>query len=402
MIENTSSPEEMEAFPIPEGAIFLDSSEGWSLRELAISALQKIIKERNLTLPLGPELDLNNPKRLLIFNRFAIQVVTTGITSDEVSISLGHWYRAGAAPQILLAAQIDDENSVVSFAGVLTGEEFKKLASNRRNNQQELSLSINEFKGGFDRLLSFVRLLEPAAISREGFASQSQWSIAPVMKKIKSGLSIAAIGAGAIILGPEVLRPKLLGSVAMLSGDQIEIVSDTRSYEQATPIKTCLLSPSFEKAKGSSNAISFISIDKPIIFSLDPLNEIKISRNGNTLWSQSGTIENRIKGAIQWPIKPMQAGEKLLLSIRPKGTSLGEEAKIILQANSKDDFQKLDSIINSLEDKKSRWIKTINQNIAKDRTLALTLLFSNQAPSSKVLDKAKSVVINKDGCLKIK
>ena len=124
MIENTSLPEEMEAFPIPEGAVILDSSEGMTLRELAIAALQKIINDRELTLPLGPELDLNNPKRLLILNRFAIEVVTAGITTDEISIPLAHWYRAGAAPQILLAAQIDEENNVVSFPGVLTCDEF--------------------------------------------------------------------------------------------------------------------------------------------------------------------------------------------------------------------------------------------------------------------------------------
>ena len=84
MIENTSLPEEMEAFPIPEGAVILDSSEGMTLRELAIAALQKIINDRELTLPLGPELDLNNPKRLLVLNRFAVQVVTAGITTDEI------------------------------------------------------------------------------------------------------------------------------------------------------------------------------------------------------------------------------------------------------------------------------------------------------------------------------
>ena len=166
MIENNSQPEGMEAFPIPEGAILLDSCEGMTSRELAIAALQKIIKDRELTLPLGPELDLNNPKRLLILNRFAIEVLTVGMTTDEISIPLEHWYRAGAAPQILLAAQIDEENNVVSFTGVLTGEEFKQIVSNQLNNQKEVSISVNEFKGGVDRLLSFVRLLEPSAITR--------------------------------------------------------------------------------------------------------------------------------------------------------------------------------------------------------------------------------------------
>ncbi len=405
MIENTSQPEEMEAFPIPEGAVFLDSSEGLTLRELAIAALQKIINDRELTLPLGPELDLNNPKRLLILNRFAIEVVTAGITTDEISIPLAHWYRDGAAPQILLAAQIDEENNVVSFPGVLTGEEFKQLVSNQLNNQKEVSISVNEFKGGVDRLLSFVRLLEPSAITREGFTNQAALSWKPITKKIKSSLSITAFGVAAIVLGPQIFRPRLLGGVAMLSGDPIEIATYTRSYQAAgpktaVPATACLLSPSFVKDKGNSNAISFLSIDKPLIFSMDPLNEIKISRGGNIVWSQNATIEKRIQGAIQWPIAPIKAGEKLVLSIRPKGTSFGEEAKIILQAKSEDEFQKLDNIIDSLGDSQSRWIKIINQNLEKDKSLALSLLFSDQAPKSKVLDQARSVVLEKEGCLK--
>ena len=404
MIANNSQPEEMEAFPIPEGAILLDACEGMTSRELAIAALQKIIKDRELTLPLGPELDLNNPKRLLILNRFAIEVLTVGMTIDEISIPLEHWYRAGAAPQILLAAQIDEENNVVSFPGVLTGEEFKQLVSDQLNNQKEVSISVNEFKGGVDRLLSFVRLLEPSAITREGFANKADWSWKPITKKIKSSLSITAFGVAAIVLGPQIFRPRLLGGVAMLSGDSIEIANYTRSYQAAGP-KTvvpsaCLLSPSFVKDKENLNAISFLSIDKPLIFSMSPLNEIKISRGGNIVWSQSATIENPIRGSIPWPIAPIKAGEKLVLSIRPKGTSMGEEAKIILQANSIDTFQKVDTIINSLGNKKSRWIKIINQNLEQDRNLALTLLFSDQAPKSKVLDQARSTLLEKEGCLK--
>ena len=404
MIANNSQPEEMEAFPIPEGAILLDACEGMTSRELAIAALQKIIKDRELTLPLGPELDLNNPKRLLILNRFAIEVLTVGMTTDEISIPLEHWYRAGAAPQILLAAQIDEENNVVSFPGVLTGEEFKQLVSNQLNNQKEVSISLTEFKGGVDRLLSFVRLLEPSAITREGFANKADWSWKPITKKIKSSLSITAFGLAVIVLGPQIFRPRLLGGVAMLSGDSIEIANYTRSYQVAGP-KTvvpsaCLLSPSFVKDKENLNAISFLSIDKPLIFSIDPLNEIKISRGGNIVWSQSATIEKPIRGSIPWPIAPIKAGEKLVLSIRPKGTSMGEEAKIILQANSIDRFQKLDTIINSLGNKESRWIKTINQNLEQDRNLALTLLFSDQAPKSKVLDHARSTLLEKEGCLK--
>ena len=403
MIENTSQSEEMQAFPIPDGAILLDPTDSLTLRELAILALKKTLIERNLTLPLGPVLDINNPKRLLSFNRFAIQVVTTGMTSDEVSIPLDDWYRVGAAPQILLAAQIDDENNVVYFPGVLTGSEVKELVSTRFNNrQQEISLAVDEFKGGVDRLLSFVRLLEPSAITREGLTNEIEWSWEPVIKRIKTGLSIVAFGAGAIILGPEIFRPKLIGGVAMLSGDLIETSSTTRGEEKDSEVnlrKICMITPIPIKEK-NTDQIANISIDKPLIFALDPLNKLTITRNGNKLWGLSGKSEKRIKGPIPWPIEPIEAGEKLLLNITPGGFSYNEKATIILQANPEDSLQKLDNVINSLGNKKSRWIKTINENLETDTNLALTLLFSDKAPKSRWLEKARSVVLNKETCLK--
>ena len=71
-----------------------------------------------------------------------------------------------------------------------------------------------------------------------------------------------------------------------------------------------------------------------------------------------------------------------------------------MQAKSEGEFQKLDNVIDSLGDSKSRWIKIINQNLEKDKSLSLSLLFSDQAPKSKVLDQARSVVLEKEGCLK--
>ena len=399
MIESNPPIRGMEAFPIPEGSIFLDSKDGDTSRELAISALKKTINVRNLTLSLGPVSELNNPQQLLILNRFSIQIITTGITADEVSISLEHWYKIDAAPQILLAAQIDHENNVVYFPGVITGPEFKKLVSNKVNNQKELSLPIDEFKGGVNRLFSFVRLLEPSAISCEGFANQSELSLIEIRKKLKTAFSIAALGAGVLVLGPEFFRPKLLGNLASLSGDPIEISTYTRSSKLAAPLKACLISPTFAEEKSGSNVMSIVSIDKPLIFSLDPLNEIKISSNGKTLWSKTGTPEGRIRGPIQWPIEPMKPGEKLTLSIRPKGTSFSEEAIIVLQATQKESFQVLDSVINSLGESDSRWVKIINRNLEKDRTLALALLFSKDSPKSVILNKARKILLNKKNCL---
>ena len=62
-----------EAFPIPEDSIYLDQDLELSKRELIIKALKKILEDKKLNLPLGPTLDLNNPERSIILNKFDVK-----------------------------------------------------------------------------------------------------------------------------------------------------------------------------------------------------------------------------------------------------------------------------------------------------------------------------------------
>jgi len=401
MTDTNQDQASIEAFPIPEGSVLLKTDQSSSFREFSINALKQILEERDLTLPLGPELDIDNPKRLIILNRFAIQVVTTGITSDEISIPLEQWYKYGAAPQILLAAKVDEENNVVYFSGVLTGPEFKLLVKKRLINKDEVRLPIKEFKGGIDRLLRFVRILEPTAISRTELDTEasSPWLWESFSKRFKPMAAIPAVAAAAFILGPSIFRPRLLGNVASISLSQTEIKTYTRGMATAAPLRACLLTPSFSIDNQSSIPIAQTALDQPLIFSPDPLNELTISKNGQILWSKNGTLEKRIEGPISWPLEPIKSNEQYLLTIRPKGTSMGESAKVIVRGNADDSFQKLDDIVISLGDNKSQWIKAINQQLKKDKNIALTLLFSDKAPQSKILTNARKVILDKKGCL---
>ncbi len=400
MTNNNQGNSAMEAFPIPEGSVLLQANKLSSFREFSINALKQILRERNLTLPLGPESGVKESKCLINLNRFSIQVLTTGITSDEISIPLDNWYKPGGAPQILLAAKIDEENSVVYFSGVLTGPEFKKLVKHRLKNQKEISLPITEFKGGIDRLLGFVRILESTAIPRDSLdrETSSPWPWDGFSKRFKPAFAIPVFTAAAFILGPSIFRPRLVGNIASISLSQVEVQTYTRGIASASPVQACLLTPSFSIDDSRSIPIAETSIDQPIIFSPDPLNEITISKNGKILWSQNGTLDKRIEGLISWPIKPIQAGEQYLLTIRPKGTSMGESANIILKTPSEESIQKLEDLVMDLGDNKSKWIKAINQQLKKDINIALALLFSEKAPQSKILNQAREKVLDRDGC----
>ncbi|KGG14968.1 MULTISPECIES: hypothetical protein [unclassified Prochlorococcus] len=405
MPENLPTPEPLEAFTIPEGSILLDTNDLIDPRSFAIAGLKKLLIEREIDLALGPELDLDNPNRLISLNRFAVQIVTAGINADEITIPMNHWYRNGAAPQLLLACHVDDENNLVWFSGVLTGPEFKKAISNQIGRKNEITISTNEFQGGIDRLLRFVRILETDAIPRMALNEQAQTQsfLQPIKKTLQSGLSVAVFVAGAVIFGPAIFRPRLIGNIAMLSGDPIEMSAyKTRSSYSGDPIEICLLTPNVITT--SVKPVAKISIDRPIVFPLEPLNEIKVYRNGELLWRKGRTSTINLIGPIPWPneITPIKANEKLLLSITKKGSSLGEEATITLQANSQESFQKLTDLENSLGNKKSKWISTINQQLKNDRNLALTLLFSEKAPKSKALNQARSIVLSKEGCTRTK
>lgn len=157
----------MEVLPMPPGAIELPVDQlKPSERALAVAALRQVLAEQATALPLGPETAAEDDGRLLSLNRFALQLATSGISADQIAVDVKPWAEQATAPQLLLAAQVDEENAVVAFGGVLTGPEFVALARAAERNGDQLLLEASAFKGGVQRLLTLVQLLEPAALPR--------------------------------------------------------------------------------------------------------------------------------------------------------------------------------------------------------------------------------------------
>ncbi|MEI8250176.1 MAG: hypothetical protein WCF98_03295 [Synechococcus sp. ELA057] len=176
------TPEPLEALPMPAGAIELpDSGDGLSPRQMVVAALQQGMAERRLALPLGPQTALDEEGRLLSLNRFAVQLACCGISSDQIAIDSQPWHEAAMAPQLLLAALVDEENGVVSFPGVLTGPEFVELARRQARGSAPLLLDTDAFQGGLERLLTLVQLLEPQALARVSLAEGPEAAALPVV-----------------------------------------------------------------------------------------------------------------------------------------------------------------------------------------------------------------------------
>jgi len=175
----------LEAFPMPEGAIELDeSTASLSARSLAVAGLQRALRDRKLSLPLGPETALGDAQRLLSFNRFGVQLATAGVLADQLAVDGAPWLSEATAPQLLLAALVDEENAVVVFPGVLTGAEFIELARSAERSDQAVLLDPLAFRGGVDRLLTLVQLLEPEALPRLSLAPAAQTAAGPVVAVI--------------------------------------------------------------------------------------------------------------------------------------------------------------------------------------------------------------------------
>ena len=180
---NSQRLDPLDLVPLPVDAVLLpEEGNPVSPREMVLEALQARLKSQNLNWKIGPASDLNNPQRLLSLNQIAVQLLTCGFTTDVITVPLSHWYRDGAAPQLLLVGRIDEESQIVHIPGLLTGEEFRQWFSEAQKDQKltaesEIEVPISVFKGGIERLLTFVQLLQPGAISRKELPGSSDYSV---------------------------------------------------------------------------------------------------------------------------------------------------------------------------------------------------------------------------------
>jgi hypothetical protein len=136
-------------------------------RSLAVLALQEQMASLGLALPLGPTLTLSDPERLLLLNGFRVQLVCAPYGADTVEAASAPWQQAPQAPHFLLAAWVDDDLQVVWFPGALTHDEVIQQA---KAGADAIALPIQRFRGGVDRLLTLVQLLDPQAMPLRGLA----------------------------------------------------------------------------------------------------------------------------------------------------------------------------------------------------------------------------------------
>ena len=395
MKKKNSNNDPLDLFPIPNDAIYINSKKNLKPRDKIISALKKYLKDKNLDLPLGPKLDLNNPQRSIILNKFDIQIVYTSLISDVIQIPLKNSKIKNKGPQLFLAAQLEEDLDVIYFKGVLKSSEFEKIVSKKELKKDFAEIEIENFKGGIDRLIRYVRLLNPESIERTYFKTAiSNFKIPSLKIKFKLSTPLIASGLMAALIGPQIIRPRLIGGIAKLSPSTYEIQSFTRSSDSNS---ICLLTPTLTK-NINNNFEAKIKIDKPVIYSLKPLNEINISKNGDIVWKRIASSKEKINGPINWPLNSINKKDSYRLSLRPEGSGMGSKLEIDFVFDKNIPLLNKDNIEKSLGKSKSDWISFIKRNLDKDNNTALTILLSERAPSSQRIKKSIKEIIKTDNC----
>ena len=386
-----------EAKPISDSAVSIDIEKVKSLDQASIVALKKVISDENLNLEVKLISSIKDLDCLVEINKFYIQIVITGISSDEAIIPLKRWYKKNSAPQLILAMSIDEENGLIEFPGLITEKEFKALIKEPNPKNKYVNIPINSFKGGINRLLSMIQILDLEALSREGLrGSKIRINLLDNLIFHRKKLSLGLLIIAGIFVSPSLFKPRLVYNLASISANKLEPIY-TRSSSEENNIKICLLSPN-SSFDGTKNIVN-LSFDKPLIFPKTKVEKIIISKNGEIIWSREINSNKKSYKPIQWPIKPVEPNEEYLISFAQNGISSEEYLDITLKASPQKSFKKLSNEIKKIGSSKSAWIKNINNKLKKEQDMALALLFSEKAPDSKVIEKAKSTVINNNKCL---
>lgn len=165
-----------QLLPIPADALLLPAvanAAGLSPWLLALSALRQDLAQRGLDLPLEVSGSHQDATGVLILNGFRVQVVCAGLWADSLAIPTSPWRQADAAPQFVLGSGIVTDERVVRFAGVLTSEELVAAVDQANATGGLIHLPITHFKGGLDRLLTLVQLLDPGGLPPLALATRS-------------------------------------------------------------------------------------------------------------------------------------------------------------------------------------------------------------------------------------
>ena len=133
----------------------------------------------------------------------------------------------------------------------------------------------------------------------------------------------------------------------------------------------CLISPYV--ASTQQGAITPTAT--PTIRVLQPLNEVRIEKDGRPLWRKVASSTQAINGLVTWPLPPLQPGEQVFLVLRPRGAAGADLARVPLQAASAEVLAQTRMVLDNISDNQEAWEAAMGQALqSNNKALAVVLL----------------------------
>ena len=136
----------------------------------------------------------------------------------------------------------------------------------------------------------------------------------------------------------------------------------------------------------------------PTIRVLQPLNEVRIEKDGLTLWRKVASSSQAIEGLISWPLAPLEPGDQLQLVLRSRGASGADAARIPLRAASAAVLDETRALLKSVEDTPSAWESAMGDALQSNNQPLAVVLLNAKATASSNRDGSLEQLIQASAC----
>jgi hypothetical protein len=298
------------------------------MRALAITAIRRELRRR-ASLVVGPELEPEEPERLLQINGRCTQLVCVSALADEALVPLGCWSDSATAPQLLLAAVVDEDQGLVEIPGVLDAAAFVAWTRTHGQSQGELvQLPLSMFQGGIARLERWCLLLDAQALPRMALDTDGQSAAGPLVPWLTKGIQTLLDGA-------------MEGLLAALAPQPVPVLSTARGDGPET---VQLLNPRIDGERNGMPTAAVIC-SRPTLWVREPLAEIQLLKDGKLLWRERARLREPITTPLAWPLPPLGGDELVEARLRPWGAPGGNFAALVLAAPSAETLSQGDAEI---------------------------------------------------------
>jgi len=159
-------------------------------------------------------------------------------------------------------------------------------------------------------------------------------------------------------------------------------------------LSVCLVTPLFQQDPGGP-AMAEVALTRPTLLAAQPLNEVRLLRDGRIVWQQLASSTQAIEGPIPWPLdEPLAPGDTLLLRLRPRGAAGSDFADIQLVAAGASEQQRAQAL---LADPAARLAAIEAEARAGRAARASELLFAPLDPTPPAISELRAALIAQ-GC----